>query len=209
MASVTPSFRGVEFDDVIARRKMVRNFTTDPVDAVALDRILDAARRAPSAGFTQGWGFLALIGPTETERFWDATFDSARRAAFRWPGLFNAPVIVVPCSNESAYLDRYAETDKGWTDRNPNRWPVPYWHVDTGFAAMQLQLAVVNEGLGALFFGIFGDSVDAVRVAFDIPAEFMPIGAIALGHCAATDAPSLSITRGRKSRDETLHFGRW
>jgi len=199
----------VEFDDVIARRKMVRSFTTDPVDSAALDRILDVARRAPSAGFTQGWGFLALRGASETERFWNATFDAAGRAAFRWQGLFNAPVIVVPCSNEGAYIERYAEPDKGWTDRDPKRWPVPYWHIDTGFAAMQLQLAVVNEGLGALFFGIFGEKVDAVRAVFGIPDPFMPIGAIALGHPATADAASLSVGRGRKPRDETIHYGRW
>ena len=201
----------MEFDDVIARRKMVRNFATDAVDPAALDRILDAARRAPSAGFTQGWGFLVLVGAEQTDRFWRATFTADARSNFGWPGLFNAAVIVVPCSNESAYLDRYAEADKGWTDRDPGRWPVPFWHIDTGFAAMQLQLAVVNEGLGALFFGIFGERIEAVRSEFGIPAEFMPIGAIAIGHPADTDTdrPSLSLARGRKPRDEVIHFGNW
>ncbi len=194
---------------MIARRKMVRNFTTDPVDRAALDRILDAARRAPSAGFTQGWGFLVLVGPEETERFWRSTFSADRRATFGWPGLFDAAVIVVPCSNESAYLNRYAEPDKGWIDRDPTRWPVPYWHIDTGFAAMQLQLAVVNEGLGALFFGIFGQRVDAVRAEFGIPNQFMPIGAIAIGHPANRDVPSPSLRRGHKPRDEVVHYGDW
>lgn len=188
---------------------MVRNFATTPVDAATLDRILEAARRAPSAGFTQGFGFLVLVGPDETERFWHSTFTAEVRANFRWQGLFNAPVIVVPCSNERAYLERYAEPDKGWTDQDPNRWPVPYWHIDTGFAAMQLQLAVVNEGLGALFFGIFGDKIDAVRETFSIPPDYMPIGAIALGHPADTDEASLSVARGRKPRAETIHFGSW
>lgn len=199
----------MEFDEVIARRKMVRNFTSDPVDPAALDRIIDAARRAPSAGFTQGWGFLVLVGPEETARFWRSTFSDEGRASFGWPGLFNAPVIVVPCSNESAYLDRYAEPDKGWTDRDPNHWPVPYWHIDTGFAAMQLQLAVVNEGLGALFFGVFAERVNVVRAEFGIPSEFTPIGAIAIGHPAPSDKPSLSLKRGRKGRDEVVHFGHW
>ena len=187
---------------------MVRSFRDAPVDDAALDRILQAARRAPSAGFTQGWGFLVLRGETETARFWDATFPTGR-AGFSYPGLFAAPVIVVPCSNESAYLDRYAEADKGWTDRDPNRWPVPYWHIDTGFASMQLQLAVVNEGLGCLFFGIFGEHLDAVRTAFGIPPAFVPIGAIAIGHPAGDDAPSPSLQRGHKPVDEVVHFSRW
>lgn len=195
---------------MIARRKMVRDFTTRSVDSDALDRILDAARRAPSAGYTQGWGFLVLVGTNETERFWRATFPNTHaRAAFRWQGLFNAPVVVVPCSNESAYLDRYAEPDKGWTDRDRARWPVPFWHIDTGFAAMQLQLAVVNEGLSALFFGVFEQHVPAVREEFGIPGEFTPIGAIAIGHAAANDEQSLSLKRGRKPRDEVVHYGDW
>lgn len=188
---------------------MVRNFTSDPVDAGALDRILDAARRAPSAGYTQGWGFLVLHTPDAVGAFWSATFDQARRPTFRWQGMFNAPVIVVPCSNEGAYLDRYAEPDKGWADRDPARWPVPFWHIDAGFAAMQMLNAVVDEGLGALFFGIFGDRVDGVRAAFGIPDDFTPIGAIAIGHPASHDEPSLSLRRGRKPVEEVVHFDHW
>jgi nitroreductase len=199
----------VEFSEVVRRRKMVRNFTTEAVDAAALDRILDAARRAPSAGFTQGWGFLVLDAADDLERFWDATFDEERRPHFRWQGMFNAPVIVVPCSNQQAYLDRYAEPDKGWADRDPQRWPVPFWHIDAGFAAMQILNGVVDEGLGALFFGIFGEHVDGVRAAFGIPEDFTPIGAIAIGHAADHDEPSLSLRRGHKARDEVVHVSRW
>jgi nitroreductase len=206
--SLPSTVTAVDFDEVIRKRRMVRSFRADPVDAGALERILYAARRAPSAGFTQGWGFLVLQGDDETARFWSASFPQGRDD-FGYPGLFNAPVIVIPCSNEAAYLDRYAEPDKGWTDRDPNRWPVPYWHIDTGFASMQLQLAAVNEGLGCLFFGIFGERIDAVRAAFGIPPTFMPIGTIAMGHPAGDDAPSPSLQRRHKPVDEVIHFGTW
>ncbi len=198
----------MEFDEVIRRRKMSRDFTADPVDRAVLDRLLHAAVRAPSAGFTQGWGFLVLDTPADTERFWDATFPKDRDE-FQWPGLFSAPVIVVPCSNESAYLERYAEADKGWTDRDPNRWPVPFWHIDTGFAAMQLQLAAINEGLGCLFFGVFRDRVQRVRDEFGVPDEFVPIGAIAIGHPTRTDAKSGSLRRGWKTTEDVVHFSQW
>ena len=188
---------------------MVRSYTTDPVDAAVVDRILSAAVRAPSAGFTQGWGFLVLNTPDDVERFWAQTFSPDIRAKFRRQGMFNAPVIVVPCSNQSAYLDRYAEPDKGWTYRDPARWPMPFWHIDTGFASMQILNAVVDEGLGALFFGIFGEHVDGVRAAFGIPEVFTPIGAIAIGHPADHDEPSPSLRRGHKPRDEVVRFSRW
>ncbi|HVV35900.1 MAG TPA: nitroreductase family protein [Acidimicrobiales bacterium] len=199
----------MEFADVVRRRKMVRTFTNEPVDRAVLDGILAAAVRAPSAGFTQGWGFLVLDTRMDTERFWNTTFAPDDRAAFRWQGLFDAPVIVVPCSNESAYLDRYAEPDKGWTDRDPARWPVPFWHIDTAFASMQILNAVVDAGLGALFFGVFGENVLLVRAAFGVPDTFMPIGAIAIGHPAPSDEPSPSLRRGWKDRDDVIHFNRW
>src|SRR5438552_16425254 len=108
----------MEFQDVVRKRKMVRSFEDRPIPHESVERILANARRAPSAGFSQGWAFLVLDGRDETERFWRATFpDDEARAAFRWQGLFAAPLIVVALSHKQAYLDRYAEPDKGWTDR--------------------------------------------------------------------------------------------
>ena len=197
----------MEFAEAVRRRRMVRNFTEEPVDPAILDGILDLARRAPSAGYTQGFAFLVVEGKEPRARFWDATFPAPEREGFRWPGLFTAPVIVLPCSSKAAYLDRYAEPDKGWTDRDESRWPVPYWDVDCAFATMTLLLGAVDAGLGALFFGIFG-GLSELRAAFDIPETFTPIGAVALGH-PAPDEPSPSLARGRRPVEDTIHRGRW
>lgn len=200
----------MEFQDVVRRRRMVRSFESEPVPREALDRVLANALHAPSAGFTQGFAFLVLEGADETARFWDATFpDRARRATFRYPRLFDAPVIVVPLSSEQAYLDRYAEPDKGVTDRRASFWPVPYWHVDTGFATMLMLLTAVDTGLGALFFGIFPDHLAAFREAFAVPDEYTPIGAVALGVPARDDPPSPSLRLGRKPLDAVVHRGTW
>ena len=197
----------MEFAEAVRRRRMVRNFTAEPVDREMLDGILDLARRAPSAGHTQGFAFLILEGADQVGRFWDATFPAPERESFRWPGLFRAPVIVLPCSSKAAYLDRYAEPDKGWTDRDESRWPVPYWDVDCAFATMTLLLGAVDAGLGALFFGIF-DGLPQLRAAFGIPDVFTPIGALALGH-PAPDEPSPSLARGRRPWEDTIRRGRW
>ena len=53
----------MEFQDVVRRRKMVRDYATDPVDPAIVDRALHNAVRAPNAGFSQGWGFLVLDTP--------------------------------------------------------------------------------------------------------------------------------------------------
>ena len=198
----------MEFQDVVERRRMVRNYEDRPLPPGVLDRMLSNATRAPSAGFTQGWAFLVLEGQEETGRFWDATFPGRSREDFAWPGLFRAPALVVALSHERAYLDRYAEPDKGWTDRDPTRWPVPYWHVDTGFAVLLMLLTAVDAGLGASFFGIFPERVDAFRRAFGVPPDRTPVGALTVGY-PAPHRPSRSLARGRRSLDEVVHRGRW
>jgi len=196
----------VEFQDVVRRRRMVRSYEDRPVPAELVERLLDNARRAPSAGFSQGFEFLVLAGPEQTGRFWDATFPRESRAGFQWPGLFTAPLIIVPFAHKDAYLDRYAEPDKGWTDRAEARWPVPFWLIDTGFAAMLILLTAVDAGLGALFFGV--TNKDGVRAAFAVPEGYEPIGAITLGY-PAPDRRSASLKRGRRAAESVVHRGVW
>src|SRR5207237_7985243 len=131
----------MDFQDVLQRRRMVRNFDDRPLDPDVVGRVLANGLRAPSAGYTQGGAFVVLEGRDETERFWSTSFtDADARARFRWQGLFRAPLLVIVLSHKDAYLDRYAEPDKGWTDRDDRHWPVPYWAVDAGFAALLLLL---------------------------------------------------------------------
>jgi nitroreductase len=173
-----------------------------------VERILDAATRAPSAGFSQGWGFLVLESPADRDRFWAATTPESWGQGQWLTGMKRAPLIVVPCSNRSAYLDRYAEPDKGWTDRNEARWPVPYWHIDTGFASLLMLLSAVDAGLGACFFGIPPSQTDAFRAEFGVPEEFTPIGALTIGY-RAPDRRSPSLKRGRRPVDVVVHRGSW
>ena len=186
---------------------MVRNFDDRPLSPDIVERIIDNGLRAPSAGFTQGSAFLVLEGGAETSRFWDATFESASaRVSFRRQGLFAAPLLIVCLSHRDAYLDRYAEPDKGWTDRSESHWPVPYWDIDAGFAALSMLLTAVDLGLGALFFGVF--EVARFRTAFGVPDAYTPVGAVAVGY-PLPDEPSASLARGRRPLDEVVHRGRW
>lgn len=196
---------------------MVRSYSAEPVDPAVVDRALAHAVRAPSAGFSQGWGFLVLDTPDDVSRFWVATTD-VDGAPDRWlRGMSSAPVVVLPCSSKAAYLDRYAEPDKGWADRDESRWPVPYWDIDTGMASLLILQTAVDEGLGACFFGIPPDRLGRVREDFGIPPEFGPIGAITLGHAAQDTAQGAAQvgaqgsprTRARRPVDDVVHRGRW
>jgi nitroreductase len=201
----------MDFEAVVRGRRMVRAFRPDPIDPAVVDRLLDTARRAPSAGNTQGTELLVLEGPEQTARFWDVSLPRAKRNGFAFPHLLDAPVIVLPFADRRAYLDRYGEPDKARTGlSDAAQWPVPYWLVDTSFAAMTLMLAVENEGLGALFFGVF-HNLPEVLATFAVPRGYELVGAIAIGHRhdSADERPGRSSARGRRPLDEMVHRGHW
>ena len=187
---------------------MVRSYTDEPVDPEAVRRALEHGNRAPSAGFSQGWAFLLLDTPDQVGRFWDAATPEGEGNDAWAQGMRAAPVVVVPLSCKRAYLDRYAEPDKGWTDRDEARWPAPYWDIDTGMASLLMLLTVVDEGLGACFFGVPPTQVAAFRAEFGVPDEYAPIGAITIGH-RADDRRSPSLKRGRRTTGDVVHRGHW
>jgi len=199
----------MEFRDVVRRRRMVRNYDPDrPVSPEVRDRILAHAVRAPSAGFSQGWGFLVLENPEDRDRFWRAATPETDVWQQWLVNMRHAPLIVVAHSNKSVYLDRYAQPDKGWTDRDEDRWPVPYWHIDTGMASLLMLLTAVDEGLGACFFGIPPEQIPGYRAEFGVPDEFQPIGAVSVGY-RAPDHRSGSLRRGHRPMGDVVRFGNW
>jgi len=197
----------MEFQDVVRKRKMVRSFEDRPIPRDIVDRLLANAQRAPSAGFSQGWAFLALEGPEQTARYWDALWPPERRARFGWDDMFKAPLLVVCLSNKSQYVARYAEPDKNWTDRDEKRWPVPYWDIDTGMAALLVLLTAVDAGLGAVFFGVPDQT--KFRATFGVPDELTAIGTIAIGYAKPHDRPSPSLKRGHRPAEQVIHKGNW
>jgi nitroreductase len=189
---------------------MVRAFTDEPLPDGALDRLVDLARRAPSAGHTQGWAFVALEGP-ETARYWDVALPVERRPGFRWPGLVAAPALVVVLVRPDAWVERYAEPDKAGTGlgTGEDAWAVPYWWVDAGMAVEHLLLGAVDEGLGACFFGLFAAEA-AVLQALGVPEGWRAVGTVALGRPAPEgEEPGRSVGRGRRSLADVLHRGGW
>jgi nitroreductase len=197
----------LEFEELIRRRRMVRRYTAEPVEEQRLTRILDAARRGPSAGFTQGQSFVVVTDRqrrAEIARIAGEPFYAAK--GFE-PWLSGAPVHIVMCVSEQAYRERYREPDKlrGGPERE---WPVPYWYVDGGCALMLLLLAAADEGLAAGFLDLDADGYDELRTFLDIPPDVEPIGLVTVGN-PAPDRRSGSLARGRKPLTEVVHRERW
>jgi len=203
---------------VVKHRKMVRAFTSEPLAPGVTDRLLRAANRAPSAGFSQGYSFLVLEGSEQSAPLWEilrqdvaSTAATEAAVAAMMTAMSRAPLVIVPLACKDVYLDRYARSDKGWTDRDESRWPVPYWYIDTGFTALLILLAAVDEGLGAAFFGIQPELIPQFRTRFGVPEQWTPIGAIAVGHPdpAGDTGPSSARSIARKGLDELVHRGQW
>lgn len=191
---------------------MIRNYAFDPVDPAIVERAVSNATRAPSAGFSQGWAFLVLDTPSDVRRWWTATTDPDQLAdPDDWlTGMMRAPVVIVPCSSKTAYLRRYAEGDKGWTDQDEARWPMPFWHMDAAMASLLILQTAVDEGLGSCFFGIPPDKDSGVRREFAIPDTFDPVGVITLGHRVLDPGNAGSpVRRRRKPLGDVLHRGSW
>lgn len=190
---------------------MVRSFTSEPVDPDVVVRLVDLARRAPSAGNTQAVDVVVLAAPEARRRYWDLTLAQSRRASFRWPGLLVAPVLLLVVVDPEAYVARYGEPDKAGTGlgAGTEAWPVPYWWVDAGAAAQHLLLGAVDAGLGACLFGPFSHEA-AVAEAFGVPSGRRIVATIALGHPDAdAGPPGRSAGRARRSLEAVMHLDQW
>ena len=199
----------MEFDDVIKRRRSVRRFSAERPDRAVIDRCIDQARRAPTAGFSQGVDFLVLDEPVALAEFWAMTDDPAfplddDEQASR------PPVLVLVWSDPQRYLARYSAPDKiEFGIDTEESWPVKFWDIDAAMAAMQLQLAAVSAGIDTWFFGMsYGE--EAVRQRFGVPADRKQVGIVALGYRFDGEQPQSSFSRSRRRPlEEQLHRNGW
>ena len=147
----------MEFQDVVRRRRMVRNYADEPVDPAVVDRALGQRRSAPQRRLQPGLGVPGARHPR------------GRRAASGTPP--PTPVELSPdeladghdarAGGDRAVLEQGgvpraatpSPTRAGPTE-DEARWPVPFWHMDAAMASLLILQTAVDEGLGACFFGI-------------------------------------------------------
>lgn len=194
--------------EALRTRRMTRAFAPEPLASGLLDSLLDDARRAPSAGNTQGTEFLVLDTPELVRSYWFITLPEDARDGFPWPDLVHAPVLCIPLVDPTAYVERYSEADKARTGlgESTESWGVPYWFIDGGMVVENLLLLAHAQGLGALFFGLFANE-RPVLDHFGVPPHLRALGTVAIGHPASEQRKSSSQHRPHKPLEQLLHRG--
>lgn len=196
----------MEFEEVLARRRMVRNYEPRPVDPGKLERIADAALRAPSAGNSQAIAVVIVTDQDLRRAIAELGDEHSYVARGFDPWISTAPAHLVISVSEKIYRDRYSEPDKRGPRGSEIDWPVPYWWVDAGAALMAVLLATVDEGLAAGFLGVH--SVPELAELLGLPDHHHPIGVVTIGH-PSPDRRSASLDRPSKPRASLVHHQRW
>lgn len=170
----------MDFKKVIKKRWMCRKYEDREVPEEKIDKILDLARRYPSAGHTEPQEFI-VVQDQETK-------DALGEAALGQMYLAEAPVVIVVVSDTRRSAARYGERGRKF-----------YSVVDGAFASMLVLLSAVNEGLGAGFVGAFDDR--QVQEVLSLSSHVRPIGIIPIGYCA--EGPH---KLPRRPKEEIIHW---
>ena len=167
----------MDFFDVMEARRSVRSYRSDPVPEASLNRILEAARMAPSASNRMPW---RLVVVTEREAL-KAVGESGIYGKF----LAHTPMAIVGLGDAKA---------------------APKWHVvDTTIALEHVVLAATAEGLGTCWIGSFDE--ERVCQLLGVPESYRVIGIIAVGtekRGLDIQGAAARLIRPRKRMDELV-----
>jgi nitroreductase len=204
----------MDFSEIMRRRRMVRNYTDEPVPRDVVERIVDRGRRAPSGGFSQGNRFVVVTDRDTRARIAElAGEDRYYTPSGFEPWISRAPVHIVVATREDAYHDRYSSPDKlKHSGGKEIEWRVPWWWVDAGKAIMLLLLAAIDEGLGAGLFGLVEDNNDRVHELLGLPEDVEVVGVVTIGHQAPEpneERTKESIRKARRPREEVVRWEHW
>ena len=162
---------------LLSDRRMCRRYLERPVPRAILLRVLEAARRTPSAGHAQGVRFAVLTEQSQRDRvalaFGEEEF--LRRGFPPW--LSTAPVHLIVAASQSAYKERYAKPDKAC---EPDEWQVPYHVLDAGKSLMALYLAAQEVGLSCGYLGPHAG--ENLVDLFELPTDWTFVGLVTLGY---------------------------
>lgn len=172
----------MEIPEIIKKRKSIRSFTDEPIGDEAVEKLIEAAVLAPSAGNMQPWAFIVVKNKE--------TLKSLSEAAKQiW--MASASVVIVVCTDAAKTQPRYGE-----------RGTSLYMYQDTAAAVQNILLTAAHNGFGGTWMGAFDEAV--VSAIFNIPTGIRPVAMIPIGHPSQDPTP-----RPRRPLTEVLHKEKW
>jgi nitroreductase len=166
----------MDFYKVVEQRRSIRAYRKDAVEEEKLERVLNAARLAPSAANRQPAHFYVIRGEALRAKMLEAYGQ-------QW--FVDAPVIICACARSS----------EAWVRGDGKS----YADVDVTIAMDHLILAATAEGLGTCWIGAFRP--DKLRAVLNLPKDLEPVALTPLGYPAAAPKPTQ-----RKSLDEIVEY---
>ena len=166
--------------EAIENRRSIRAYTSKDVSEKDIEKLIDAARFAPSAGNIQPWEFI-IVRDAKIKR-------KLAEAALNQEFIEEAPVVIVVCADE-------AQSGQGYG----NRGVTLYCIQDTAAAIQNILLAAQALGLGTCWVGAFRE--DLAEKALNTPPYVRPVAIIPVGHAAEEPEP-----RPKRPLKEIVHY---
>ena len=166
--------------EAIKRRRSIRAYKNIDVAKETIEKLIDAARWAPSAGNIQPWEFIIVRNP-ETKR-------KLAEAALNQTFIEEAPVVIVVCAD-------CERSGRGYGSRGATLYCIQ----DTAAAIQNIHLAATALGLGTCWIGAFKE--EPVKKLLKIPNGIRPVAIIPVGYPAEQPAP-----RPRRPLNEIVHY---
>ena len=164
----------------IKKRRSIRLYAKKPVEEEKLNRILEAARLAPSADNNQPWRFVVVT---------DEEIKEKLRTSYDEEWFVSSPVIIVGC----------AVPNEAWVRMDGQE----YWMVDVAIAMQNLILTATELGLGTCWVADFNET--AARKALGLPLDIRVVAMTPLGYPAEKKPP----VKNRKPLSEIVHYDNW
>ncbi|MGW7294288.1 coenzyme F420-0:L-glutamate ligase [Streptomyces xiamenensis] len=182
--------------EAVTQRRTVREFAPDPVDPAAVRRAVAAAITAPAPHHSTPWRFVLLESAQSRTALLDAMREawiadlradgkpeeSIAKRVKRGDVLRAAPYLVIPCLTTTEWAHPYPDARRAGAEAE-------MFTVSMGAAVQNLLVALTAEGLGSAWISSTMFCRDTTRAALDLPADWSPMGAVAVGHPAGEARP--------------------